>query len=260
MKTNQICVMSATTLVLLCSSQVLYAEDSAPTAEELDSMEQEGFESFASQGWSKAVVTWNEVLELDPSRTHLLYFKAQALFKLGDREASRRHALRAREATPPLKESLARKNEELLGEIAKLDAQEAEQKRAQMELRAEQKQIAADVRPRASGWIWVGTGALALGALSLGGAVWQSNQLVDVREEMKVPQTRPEYDALRETADGHQTLGQVFFFSSLAFAATGVGIIVWDLMTPEGEAIEESAPIETSIGVTPTGAFVRVSW
>lgn len=252
--------MSATTIVLLCSSQNLRAEDSAPTADELDSMEQEGFESFASQGWSKAVVTWNEVLELDPSRTHLLYFKAQALFKLGDREAARRQALRAREATPPLKESLAKKNEELLGEIAQLDAQEAEQKRAQMEMRAEQKQIAQAVRPRASGWIWVGTGALALGGISLGGAVWQSNKLVDVREQMKVPQTRPEYDALREIADGHQTLGQVFFLSSVALAATGVGIIVWDLMTPEEDAQEEAAPTQTSFGVTPTGAFVRMSW
>jgi hypothetical protein len=261
MKTNQICVMSATTLVLLCSSQVLYAEDSAPTAEALDSMEQEGFESFASQGWSKAVVTWNEVLELDPSRTHLLYFKAQALFKLGDREAARRHALRAREATPPLKESLARKNEELLGEIAKLDAQEAEQKRAQMELRAEQKQIAADVRPRASGWIWVGTGALALGGLSMAGAAWQADKLQGYYDQMAVPQTRPEYDALAEDARGHRVLGHVFLWTGVALAASGVGVIIWDLMTPEGADVEEpAAQPSAGVGVSPNGAFVRITW
>jgi hypothetical protein len=261
MKTHQLSVLPVTTsLLTLLLSPSAYAQDDKLTASELDDIEQDGFDSAASQNWAQAIVKWNDVLEQDSSRTYLLYFKAQALLRSGDREGARRQALRAREAVPPLKENLAKKNEELLISISQLDTREAEQKRAQMELRAEQKQIAADVRPRASGWIWVGTGAIALGGLSLGGAVWQSNQLVDVREEMKVPQTRTEYDALRETADGHQTLGQVFFFSSVALAATGVGIIIWDLMTPENEPMEESAPTQTSIGVTPTGAFVRVSW
>jgi hypothetical protein len=190
-----------------------------------------------------------------------LHFKAQAYFKNGARDTARRYALRAREATPPLKESLAKKNEELLGEIAKLDAQEAEQKRAQMELRAEQKQIAEAVRPRASGWIWVGTGAIALGGLSLAGSAWQADKLQGYYDQMQEPQTRPEYEALADDASGHRVLGHAFLWTGVALVASGVGVIIWDLMTPEGVDVE-GASVEPSagVGVSPDGAFVRITW
>jgi hypothetical protein len=254
-------MMLTTTAVLsLWCPHEVQAQESRASEAELDDIEQEGFDHFASQNWTQAVVKWSEVLDQDPSRTHLIYFKAQALFKSGDREAARRHALRAREATPPLKDNLAKKNEGLLIEIGKLDAQEAEQKREQMELRAEQRKIVEAVRPRASGGIWVGTGALALSAAGFGAAAWQADKLVEVRERMEQPQTRPEYDVWREEADGYQLVGNIFLWSSVALAATGVGIIVWDLMTPEPLEAEQSPGPALSVGVTPNGAMLRLTW
>jgi hypothetical protein len=259
MHKKHVVMFTALTAATLCSS-VVYAQEGKLNAAELDDIEQEGFDNFAAQNWAQAMVKWSEVLDQDPTRTHLLYFKAQAFLKSGDREASRRYALRARSATPPLKENLAKKNEELLGQIGQLDAKDAEHKREQMEMRRTNQQIAQDVRPRASGWIWVGTGALVLGGASLGGAVWQSNKLVDVREQMKPLQTRAQYDALAEEASGHQTLGKVFFISSLALMGTGVGLIIWDLMTPEDVDSDTPAAPAAGLGISPNGAFVRITW
>jgi tetratricopeptide (TPR) repeat protein len=246
-------------LMIINAPAPALAQDDGEEAVAAELMKQ-GFEAYAREQWADAILHWKQALVLKPEWSSLRYNIAQAYFRKKDYRSARAMALEAREATPPLKAELGKKNDELLAEIDRIEAEEAARKQAELDALRAQKAMADAVRPRVSNWIWVGTGALALGGISLGGAVWQSNKLVDVREQMKVPQTRPEYDALREIADGHQTLGQVFFLSSAALAATSVGIIVWDLMTPEEDAQEEAAPTQTSFGVTPTGAFVRMSW
>lgn len=263
---------SALVLVLGTGSVpgALYAQQAEEelTPEEIDEaveeLERDGFEAFGSQEWGEALLRWSQVLGYRPERTHLLYFSAQAFFKKGDLGSARRFALRARSATPPLKAELAKKNEELLVEIARIEGEQAEKKRAELEEKqrqdAQQRQIAEAVRPRASGWIWVGTGALALGGASMGGAAWQSDKLEDVREKMKVPQTRSKYDLLADEASGHRTLGQVFFWSSVALIGTGVGIIIWDLMTPEDVEPDQGVAPAAGVGLSPNGAFVRITW
>lgn len=256
--------------VCVLTSSVVYAQQEEElTPEEIEEavqeMERSGFEAYGEQQWGEALFKWGQVLAYKPERTYLLYYSAQAFFSKGETADARRYALKARNATPALKPELAQKNEALLAELARIEEDQAKRRMAELAEKqrqeTERRQIMDAVKPRASGWIWVGSGALALSAAGWGGAVWQSNKLVDVREKMKVPQTRPEYDALAEEADGHQFVGNVFLWSAVALGATGAGIIIWDLMTPE-DADEPAGEVVPSagVGITPNGAFVRFSW
>jgi tetratricopeptide (TPR) repeat protein len=232
------------------------AQDDGEEAVAAELMKQ-GFEAYAREQWADAILHWKQALVLKPEWSSLRYNIAQAYFRKKDYRSARAMALEAREATPPLKAELGKKNDELLAEIDRIEAEEAARKQAELDALRAQKAMADAVRPRVSGWTWVGVGALALGGASLGGAAWQANKLEEVRAQMAAPMTRAQYDALAQEAAEHKQLGHVFLWSGVVLMAAGTSLVVWDLMTPEALEAEATA---VSVGAGPSGIMVRVQW
>jgi tetratricopeptide (TPR) repeat protein len=146
-------------------SKVVAQEDGE--AEVAAELMRQGFEAYSKEKWGEAILYWKQALVMKPEWSSLRYNIAQAYFRKQDYRSARIVAVEAQQAQPSLKPELAKKNDELIAEIDRIEAEQAERKRAELEALRAQKAMADAVRPRASGWIWVGAGALALGGASL---------------------------------------------------------------------------------------------
>jgi hypothetical protein len=102
---------------------------------------------------------------------------------------------------------------------------------------------------------YAGAGLGALGAAGLVGALVISTDVVATRDELSARRTPADYDALAGELSGAQATGQVLLYTGGALAATGLGLIAWDLLTP-GDLPHESVPTPT-LTVDPANSAVH---
>lgn len=122
---------------------------------------------------------------------------------------------------------------------------------------------------------WIGVGLVGGGSATLGGAFWFDRRVGEAVDRMERARRRDERAEanriLREDVRPDQTIGRILLLSGTALAATGTGLIVYDLAGRSDDAYDSSrspgrgAPVGPRVrlgpSVEPVGVRVEfVGW
>lgn len=206
---------------------------------------EEGAKAYLEGRYQDAIVTWSNAYEVWPAAI-IPYNQSLAAAKLGNFKQALIYAQAARKPGElPLDANYSAKLE---GNISAWQGLvKAERIAGQIKAR-KPAEIALDWRG------YTGIGAMVVGSGLIVGALLMGASASSDIDALGGLQTKAEHDAAVDDIESTQTTAQVLLFSGIGIAATGVGLLVWDLWFDSDTQI--------SMGVTPNSAAVTLggSW